>query len=179
MKLIAQVRLSPTEHAAQQLLDTMRVVNAARNWAADREMQLQTSEEETQRSRLDARKQLQAEVEAQFGLSQRMSILVVNAIRSEKTFKTEEAPRFEETDPITYDEKVLKWFPLDGVVYIWTAQDSRNHVPYQGHPRDLTLLGDRNFHRRAELVYEGGSFYLFTEVDVRKPSAEDIKEFTS
>jgi putative transposase len=164
MKLIAQVKLQPTEKQADSLAQTMRRVNEACNLISDLAWEHKTFR------RVDLQKLTYAEIRSRFDLSAQVTIhaiyKVADAYKKDKKTRRE----FRPLGAISYDERILSWRLSDSTVSIWTL-NGRERMPFFCGERQRKMLESLN--GQADLIYRNGEFYLHQVCEVDEPSEND------
>ena len=176
MKLIARIKLEPPESGRMALLETLKAVNRARNWAADQERDLGLEQILDQTARHRRRQQLEYELSDRFSLNKRMAALALNSARARSGNRPDKAMEFGENEPIFYDDKLVTLKPDLKEVSIWTLHHSRSGMSYDCGENQTRLLKEASKVGQSTLVQFGADFYLFTEVEIDQPSAQDIEE---
>ena len=164
MKLVATVKLLVSPEERERLLATMRRVNEACSWLAERAFELQTAD------KLRLQKLHYRQIRDLFGLSSQHTVRAISKVC--EVYKRDRAKlaRFRELGAIPYDQRLYSFKNgLDRVSLL--ALDGRIVVPcavgayYRGR-----LEGARG---QADLVYRRGKLYLFVTVDVPDGSPID------
>lgn len=176
MKLLARVQLNPTEIDRSILLDTMQKINEAQSWVGQQEVTRRDKGQLDGAAEKQTRREISHELKIRFGLTSRMIDLVIVNVRNWILKGDTTPPVFTKTEPIIYDEKLLSWDLKNEEVALWTFYSKRLPVTFTcgDHQRRLLACSAKN--RQSSLVFFENDFYLFTEVDVREPAAEDIQE---
>ena len=151
MKLIAQVKLQPTQEQAQALLDTLEKANAACNYISQRAWDTKTFRQ------FSLHKLVYYDVRERFGLSAqltvRMEAKVADAYKLDKKHKR----TFMEHGAIAYDERILSWQMPAQTASIWTTS-GRQKMPFLAGERQVKLLEHRQ--GQADLILRDGEWYL-------------------
>ncbi len=168
MKLIAQVKLLPTEQQAVTLLQTMQRFNEACNFISDQAW------ESKKFKRVDLQKLTYYEVKERFGLNAQSTIhaayKVADAYKLDKKVKRE----FKPLGSISYDERILAWRLNDSTVNIWTI-DGRERVAFVCGERQRALL--KSLDGQADLLYRNGEFYLHQVCNYDDQNEKDVDSF--
>ena len=168
MKLIAQVKLQPTEQQADALRRTLMAANQAANLLSSRAW------ETKQFRQFDLHHAGYYAIREQFGLSAQMAVRCIAKVadaykldrRTKRTFKPHGA--------IAYDARILRWFVRERQVSIWTVE-GRHILPFVCGDYQATLLqGQRG---ESDLVYRDGKFYLLAACDVTSPPTQPVDNY--
>ena len=164
MKLVATVKLLVSPEERERLLATMRRVNEACSWLAERAFELQTAD------KLRLQKLHYRQIRDLFGLSSQHTVRAISKVC--EVYKRDRAKlaRFRELGAIPYDQRLYSFKNgLDRVSLL--ALDGRIVVPCAvGAYHRGRLEGARG---QADLVYRRGKLYLFVTVDVPDGSPID------
>ena len=164
MKLVATVKLLVSPEKRERLLATMRRVNEACSWLAERAFELQTAD------KLRLQKLHYRQIRDLFGLSSQHTVRAISKVC--EVYKRDRAKlaRFRELGAIPYDQRLYSFKNgLDRVSLL--ALDGRIVVPCAvGAYHRGRLEGARG---QADLVYRRGKLYLFVTVDVPDGSPID------
>ena len=157
MKLVATVKLLVSPEERERLLATMRRVNEACGWLAERAFELQTAD------KVKLQKLHYREIRDRFGLSAQHTVRAISKVC--EVYKRDRAKlaRFRELGAIPYDQRLYSFKNgLDRVSLL--ALDGRLVVPCAvGAYHRARLEGVRG---QADLVYRKGELYLFVTVEV-------------
>jgi len=151
MKLIAQVKLQPTDEQARALLDTLEKANAACNYVSD------VAWETRMFQQFDLHKLVYYPTREKFGLSAQVTVRIEAKVSDAYKLDRRHKRAFLEHGAIAYDERILSWRISDQTVNIWTT-NGRQRLPFACGERQLKLLEHRQ--GQADLVYCDGGFYL-------------------
>jgi IS605 OrfB family transposase len=164
VKLVATVKLLVSPEERERLLATMRRVNEACTWLAERVFALQTAD------KLKLQKLYYRELRDRFGLSSQHTVRTISKVC--EVYKRDKArlPIFKPLGAIPYDQRIYTFKNgLDRVSLL--ALDGRMVVPCAiGAYHRGRLDGVRG---QADLVYRKGKLYLFVTVDVPDGSPID------
>lgn len=165
MKLIAQVRLYPTEEQAAYLLQTLEAANAACNRISDYAWEHKVFRQ------FDLHKSLYHTVRAETGLAAQM-VVRCNAKVSDAYKLDKKAKRtFRKHGAIAYDDRILKWYTDKREVSIWSV-GQRLQIPYKAGERQHELLQFRQ--GEADLVYRHDKWYLLQVCNIPDPDERDV-----
>ncbi len=151
MKLIAQVKLQPTEKQAELLLQTMRRVNEACNYIS-----AQAWEHKTFR-RVDLQKLTYYDVRSTFALNAQVTIHAVYKVADAYKLDKQVQREFRPLGSISFDERILTWRLRDSTVSIWSLT-GRERMTFVCGERQRELL--KALDGQADLIYRNGEFYL-------------------
>ncbi len=165
MKLIAQVRLYPTDEQAAYLLQTLEAANAVCN-----QISVYAWEHKVFRQ-YDLHKALYHDLRTSSRLSAqilvRCNAKVADAYKLDK--KSQRA--FRPHAAIAYDDRILTWYTERREVTIWSV-GGRLRIPYKAGERQHELLKYRQ--GESDLVYRHGKWYLLAVCDISDPDERDI-----
>lgn len=167
MKLIADIKLQPTEAQADSLKRTLETANAAANFLSDIAWETQTFR------RFDLQKVGYYAIRDRFGLTAQMAIRLLAKVAD--GYKLDKVTRrtFRPLGSIAYDNRILA-YKTGNAVSIWTV-DGRQTIPFVGGERQLALLQNRQ--GEADLVYRNGEWYIYQTCDVQEPEAQPVDDF--
>jgi len=151
MKLIAQVKLQPTNEQRQALLDTLEKANAACNYVSQVAWETKTFHQ------FALHKLVYYDVREKFGLSAQVTVRIEAKVANAYKLDHKHKRAFLKHGAIAYDERILSWRPSDQTINIWTA-NGRQRMPFVCGERQLQLLEHRQ--GQADLVYRNGEWYL-------------------
>lgn len=167
MKLIADIKLLPTEAQAESLKRTLEATNAAANFLSDIAW-------ETKRFRqFDLHHAGYHAAREQFGLAAQMVVRTVAKVADGYKLDKKAKRTFRPLGSIAYDSRILAYKP-GNTVSIWTV-DGRQTIPFVGGERQLALLQSRQ--GEADLVCRGGDWYIYQTCDIQEPEAQPVDDF--
>jgi putative transposase len=165
MKLIAQVRLYPTDEQAAYLLQTLETANAACNQISTYAWNHHVFRQ------YDLHKALYHSLRAESGLAAQMVVRcngkVVDAYKLDKQTKRTFRPH----GAIAYDDRILTWYTERREVSIWSV-GQRLQIPYQAGERQHELLKYRQ--GETDLVYRHEKFYLLATCNIPDPDEREV-----
>jgi IS605 OrfB family transposase len=168
MRLTAVIQLLPDEAQAQTLLDTIRAVNAACNYAS------QVAFEQRAFRRKTLHTLVYREIRTRFGLPAQLAVHVINRVVD--TYKAKGARKavhtFKEFGAVRYDSRVLSLKPESRTVSISTFQ-GRVRVPFAAGEPQLRLLQRPVRELTSWLAVRKGKFYLAVVCEVDDPESID------
>jgi len=168
VKLIAQVKLTPTKEQHQALLKTLESVNDAANYISDHAWETQTFRQ------YDLHHLLYYDLRNRFKLTAQIVVRVLAKVADAYKVDRRVKRAFNLHGSIAYDKRILSWKTADQLVSIWTL-DGRLKVPFVAGDRQLEML--RHLSGETDLVYRDGYFYLFQTCEVEEPPEGDPAEF--
>ncbi len=163
MKLIAQVKLVPTEEQNTSLLSTMERVNAAANFISD------IAWETCEFGQYDLHHLCYATIREQFGLSAQLTVRVIAKVADAYKVDSKTKRAFKPHGAIAYDERILSWKLTDKTLSIGTIS-GRQRIPFQAGEQQLALLQTRS--GQADLVLQDGIFYLYQTCEIEEPPTD-------
>jgi len=168
MKLVAQVKLQPTQKQAELLKHTLERVNFAANFVSDTAWQQQSFRQ------YDLHKLTYYPVRENFGLSAQVAVRLIAKVADAYKLDKRTKRTFKPHGSIAYDDRILTWKMERRIVSLW-ALGGRTELPFVAGERHLKLLETRQ--GEADLVYRDGQFYIFQTCDVEEPEPSDIDGF--
>jgi IS605 OrfB family transposase len=164
VKLVATVKLLVSPEERERLLATMRRVNEACSWLAERAFELQTAD------KLRLQKLYYRDLRDRFGLSSQHSVRTISKVCEVYRRDKSKLCTFRPFGAIAYDQRIYTFKNgLDRVSLL--ALDGRILVPCAvGAYHRGRLEGVRG---QADLVYRKGKLFLFVTVDVPDGSPID------
>ncbi len=168
MKLIAQVKLVPTEEQANALKHTLEATNEAANYISDRAWETRTFRQ------YDIHQIVYAEVRERFGLSAQVTVRVIAKVADAYKLDRKTKRTFKRHGSIAYDSRILSWRLRDQTVSVWTV-GGRLRIPFLAGQHHLDLLQNR--FGEADLIFRHGEFYLYQVCEVDEPPVDDPQEF--
>ena len=160
MKLVAQLKLCPTEQQAHTLKDTLARANATCNRLSD------TAWEQKTFGKYALQKLCYREAKSEFGLSAQMVIRCLAKVEDSYRLDKQSKRRFKPHGSIAYDDRILSWNTHEPSVSIWTLA-GRERIPFVAGDRQMKLLESRV--GETDLVYRRGKFYLLATCEVEDP----------
>lgn len=169
MKLIAQVRLYPTDEQRAYLLQTLEQANALCN---------QLSEYAWQNKLFGQYKLHMAMYHAlrsQTNLSAQVIVRVIAKVADAYKLDKQKQCIFREHGAIAYDDRILSWYTDQQTVSIWSV-GGRLHIPYQCGERQRAMLKYRK--GESDLVYsrKKDACYLLATCDIPDPTEQETEE---
>jgi IS605 OrfB family transposase len=164
MKLIAQVRLYPTEEQASRLLLTLEAANAVCNRISDHAWEAKSFKQ------YDLHKAIYHAVRGETNLTAQVVVRCIAKVADAYKLDKKTKRTFRQHGSIAYDDRILKWFTAKREVSIWA--DGRMTIPYKAGERQQELLQYRQ--GESDLVYRHGKFYLLATCDIPDPDERDV-----
>ena len=161
MKVIAQLKLQPTDEQHDALLETLERANAACNYISERAWEEKTFQ------KFDLHKLTYYPAKQQFQLSAQVIIRCIakvsDAYKLDKKTKREFRPK----GSISYDDRILRY--SENTVSIWTAR-GRKTIPFLCGENQRRLLETRQ--GESDLIYHNGTFYLHVVCNMDEPPTD-------
>jgi putative transposase len=165
MKLVANLKLTPTPEQHTALLDTLKGSNRACTWLAKEAWETNTF------GQFALHKLTYERCRAQFGLAAQMTVRCIAKVADAYKLDCKTRRRFRRYAAQPYDDRIFR-LCSDTELSLWTMQ-GRMHVAYQCGARQRTLLAFRK--GEVDLMYIKGTFYLAIVCDVLEPEAIGIE----
>ena len=166
MKVIAQLKLQPTDEQHDALLETLERANAACNYISERAWEEKTFQ------KFDLHKLTYYPAKQQFQLSAQVIIRCIakvsDAYKLDKKTKREFRPK----GSISYDDRILRY--SENTVSIWTTR-GRKTIPFQYGENQRRLLDTRQ--GESDLIYRNGAFYLHAVCNLDEPPTDKPNGF--
>ena len=152
MKLVANLKLTPTpaQHAA--LVDTLTVSNRACTWLA------KEAWDSTTFGQFALHKLAYARCRAQFGLAAQMTVRCIAKVADAYKLDRKTRRRFRRYAAQPYDDRIFR-LCSDTALSLWTTQ-GRMTIPYQCGARQRALLA----YRKGEVKIPAASCGAFRDV---------------
>ncbi len=167
MKLIAQVKLLPSEAQARALKGTLETANVACGRIS--EMAWEAGEfKQYSLHKLAYRPAREA-----FNLSAQVVVRCIAKVADAYKLDKKTRRTFKSHGAIAFDDKILSWQTGNQVVSIWTVE-GRTKMFYQCGERQRRLLDSRV--GESDLVYRKGNFYLLAVCEVPVPEPGDVDD---
>jgi IS605 OrfB family transposase len=168
VKLIAQVKLTPTKEQHQTLLKTLENVNDAANYISEQAWETKTFRQ------YDLHHLLYYDLRSRFNLTAQIVVRVLAKVADAYKVDRRIKRAFNRHGSIAYDKRILSWKVADRLVSIWTL-DGRFKIPFVAGDRQLEML--RHLSGETDLVYRDGCFYLFQTCEIEEPPEGGPSEF--
>ena len=168
MKLIAQVKLQPTEQQADALKRTMEAANRAANFLSA------LAWDTKQFRQYDLHHAAYYAIREQFGLSAQVAVRVISKVADAYKIDKKTKRTFRLVGSVAFDDRILRIVPAKNTVSIWTL-DGRQQMTFVCGERQTAMLhGQRG---ESDLVYRDGEFYLLATCDVDEAPISDVDGF--
>jgi IS605 OrfB family transposase len=166
MKLIAQIKLVPTEEQAQLLLDTITRSNEATDYISDWCWENRTF------GKFAIQRALYYDIRSQFDLSAQMTIRAISKVADSYKMDKKTHRKFNPFGAIAYDDRILSYKLPAQTVSILSLK-GRLTIPFATGQRQLNLLRFRQ--GESDLYYRDGTFYLLATCAIADPAPIDIE----
>ena len=165
MKLVANLKLTPTDTQHDALLETLTVSNRACTWLAGQAWDTKTF------GQFALHKLTYATCRAQFGLAAQMAVRCIAKVADAYKLDRKIRRRFKRYAAQPYDDRIFR-LCSDTHLSIWTVH-GRMTIPYQCGARQRALLAYRK--GEVDLMYVRGVFYIAVVCDVLDPEEMGIE----
>lgn len=189
MKIVVQVKLSPTTEQAEALAATLHACNDTANWVSGvafehfrlsgRETPLRTLCYGQLKQRglgaQAAQHVIKRVVDAYTTLRGSIRNGTLGGEKSRRRCKAESKPiAFRPDGAHTFDDRCLSWNHDTHTVSIWTTRGRLKTVRFAGHPDQLTTLRDYR-QGESDLLYRDGMWFLVATCEVpEEPVIEPV-----
>lgn len=165
VKLVASVQLLVGEEQKVSLLSTLKAVNSACAWLAEKAFKAKCAD------KIKLQRLWYRDIRDRFGLSAQHTVRTISKVcEAYKRDKTKK-PMFKVDGAIAYDQRLYTFKNGLDCVSLLTV-DGRITVPCAiGEHHRARLDGARG---QADLVFRGGNLYLFVTVDVPEATQIDV-----
>lgn len=169
MKLIAQVKLLPTDEQRQYLLQTLEQTNAACNILSD------YAWEQRVFGKFKLQQAMYDTLRSQTGLTAQVVIRLIAKVADAYKKDKRTQRHFREHGAIAYDDRILRWYTDKQRVSIWSV-GGRLHIPYSAGERQKRLLEHQK--GESDLVYskKKDAFYLMGVCDLPDPTEQETED---
>jgi putative transposase len=165
MKLIAQVKLLPSQEQTDALKDTIVQANLACQFVSDKAFEAKIFRQ------YDLHHLCYKDVREKFNLTAQIVVRVIAKVAD--AYKTSRGKvNFKPTGAIGYDDRILSWRLQDKTVSIWTTA-GRQRIPFVCGDRQWELLQTRQ--GESDLMLFNGMFFLAATCDVEEPKQIDVE----
>lgn len=165
MKLVANLKLTPTDAQHEALLDTLKVANRACTWLSGQGWETKTF------GQFALHKLAYESCRAQFGLAAQMTVRCIAKVADAYKLDRKTRRRFRRYAAQPYDDRIFR-FCSDTHLSLWTTS-GRLTIPYQCGARQRALLAYRK--GEVDLMYIRGVFYIAVVCDVPEPEEMGIE----
>lgn len=168
MKLIAQVKLQPTEQQTGALRRTIQAANNAANFLSS------VAWDTKQFRQYDLHHAGYYVIRQQFGLSAQVAVRVISKVADAYKLDKRTQRTFKPLGSIAYDDRILSWKLEENYVSIWTI-DGRLKLSFAAGKHHLERLAALK--GEADLVYRNGEFYLYQTCEIEESTQEAPSAF--
>jgi putative transposase len=165
MKLVANLKLTPTKAQHDVLLETLKTANRACTWLAGQAWEHKTF------GQFALHRLTYAHCRAQFGLAAQMAVRCIAKVADAYKLHRQTRRRFKRYAAQPYDDRIFR-LCSDTDLSLWTAH-GRLTIPYQCGARQRALLAYRK--GEVDLMYIKGVFYIAVVCDVLEPEEIGIE----
>jgi putative transposase len=165
MKLVANLKLTPTDGQHEALLETLRTANCACNWLSGQAWESHTF------GQFALHKLAYKRCREQFGLAAQMTVRCIAKVADAYKLDRKTRRRFQRYAAQPYDDRIFR-LCSDTHLSLWTVQ-GRMTIAYQCGERQRALLPFRK--GEVDLLYIKGVFYLAVVCDVLEPEELGIE----
>ena len=167
MLITLKVKLSPTKKQAKKLLETMERVNAACDYISG------IAFKERKFGQVGLQKLVYYTVRERFGLSSQMAVRAVGKVVESYKLDRKTQRSFKPFGAIAFDQRILAWKGVEAVSLL--TLEGREIIP-------VTLGGYQaarlnRVRGQADLLYQGGKFYLCVVVEASEDPMETVTEY--
>lgn len=164
MKLIAQVKLQPTEEQADALRRTLLAWNEAANYISGQAWMMKSFRA------YDLHKATYYDVRERFGLTAQAAIRVIAVVADAYKLDKKTKRTFRRMGAMTYDNRILTWALSKNQVSIWTL-DGRERMTFVCGDKQRQLL--ESLQGECDLIYRDGCYYLHQTCNVIEDESFD------
>lgn len=165
MKLVANLKLTPTEAQHDALLETLKMANRACTWLAGQAWETKTF------GQFALHKLAYDRCRTQFGLAAQMTVRCIAKVADAYKLDRKTRRRFRRYAAQPYDDRIFR-LCSDTHLSLWTVH-GRLTIPYQCGSRQRALLAYRK--GEVDLMYLRGVFYIAVVCDVLEPEEIGIE----
>ena len=159
MKLVAAIKLLPTDEQARVLEDTLKVTNRAANTISEIAWQRKSF------GQYKLHKLTYYEIKDEFQLTAQVVVRTIAKVADAYKLDKKTKRTFKSLGAVAYDDRILRFH--EDAVSIWTVA-GRQHISFVCAGRFREALKCRR--GQSDLVFKGGKWYLFITVNVEEPS---------
>jgi IS605 OrfB family transposase len=167
MKIIASLKLQPTEEQKQALLETIERINEACNYISE------VAWQNKRFGRWSLHKLCYYDVKERFDLTAQAVIHAIGKVANAYKLGRKTKRHFKKRGAIPFDDRILR-YKQNSTVSIWTVR-SRQRIPYVCGKRQRELLKSRQ--GESDLIYQDGQFFLNATCNVEEPPPYDPQGF--
>jgi IS605 OrfB family transposase len=152
MKLIAQVKLQPTEEQADGLRDTFLAWSNAANYISDQAWMRKSFR------KYDLHHATYYEIRERFGLAAQAAIRVIAVVADAYKLDKRTKRTFRKMGAMTYDNRILTWNLEKSTVSIWTIDGRIRDMPFVCGDRQRKML--ESLQGEADITFRNGDYYI-------------------
>lgn len=164
MKLIAQVKLQPTEGQSDALRRTLLAWNEAANYISDQAWMRKSFRA------YDLHHATYYTVREKFGLTAQAAIRVIAVVADSYKLDKRAKRTFRKLGSATYDNRILTWALDKSEVSIWTM-DGRQRISFVCGERQRKMLD--SLQGECDLVLRNGDYYLHQVCNITEDDSFD------
>lgn len=168
MKLIAQVKLQPSEVQAEALRQTMLAWNEAANYISDQAWMRKSFRA------YDLHHATYYTIREKFGLAAQAAIRVIAVVADAYKLDKRTKRTFRKMGAMTYDNRILTWALDKSEVSLWTLS-GRQRITFVCGEKQRKLL--ESLQGECDLIYRNGEWYLHQTCNVVEDDSFDPDEW--
>lgn len=168
MKLIAQVKLQPTEEQHAALKQTLETANAACNYVSAVAWETKTF------GQFALHKLCYRDVRTRFGMGADATVRVFAKVADSYKLDKRSKRTFNSLGAFPFNDRLVSYKLSKCLVSVWTV-DGRQKMPFVCGELQAKLL--EGLRGECDLVYRNGAFYLHQCCDVHEPATENVDSF--
>lgn len=167
VKLVAKIKLLPTQKQAKLLRETMETANSACNQISQVAWEMKTF------SQFPLQKIVYSQIRLSFPLTAQVVIRCICKVADGYKLDREKLRVFRPHGAVTYDDRILNWRLATNSVSIWCL-GGRQKMSFVCGPRHYDLLKSRQ--GQTDLALIDSQFYLFATCDIEEPEPIDVSD---
>jgi putative transposase len=167
VKLIAQVKLIPTNEQAKLLKQTLEQANKACDAISELAFASQIF------GQYAIQKVYYAEIRERFALSAQVVVRATAKVADAYKLDRRTQRKFKPLGAIAYDDRILSWQTVNQLVSIWSV-GGRQTIPYVCGDQQKQLLQSRQ--GETDLVYRKGNFFLLAVCEIAEPTVQELED---
>lgn len=168
MKLIAQVKLQPSEDQAEALRQTMLAWNEAANYISDQAWMRKSFRA------YDLHHATYYTIREKFGLAAQAAIRVIAVVADAYKLDKRTKRTFRKMGAMTYDNRILTWALDKSEVSLWTLS-GRQRIVFVCGEKQRKLL--ESLQGECDLIYRNGEWYLHQTCNIVEDDSFDPDEW--
>lgn len=165
MKLIAQVKLQPTEDQADSLRQTILAWNGAANYISEQAWMRKSFR------KYDLHHATYYDARERYGLAAQAAIRVIAVVADAYKIDQKTKHVFRRMGSMTYDNRILSWQLGKSTVSIWTVDGRLKHVPFVCGERQRKML--ESLQGEADIVFRNGEYYIHQTCNIQEDDTFD------